>query len=225
MRKMKATEPIIDFGIYPRMETDTNHIRYLQIAHEGGAKLPPIVVDKKSLRIVDGIHRTKMYRRIDKNMEIEVIEKDYKSDVEMFADAIRLNAHHGRNLSPFDRTHCILRAEELGLTVEETAAALSMTVEAVGELKTDRVGKLKVAGKKPQEIPIKRTISHMAGKHLTSRQVEANERLGGMNQGFYVNQLIELIESNLIDTANEQLCERLKVLSELLDDFVAKLAA
>jgi hypothetical protein len=215
MRVVKLAELILDYNIYPRTQVDNSHVRYMHIAVDGGAKLPPPIVDKKSLRVVDGFHRVTMYKRIDKNGEIEIIEKSYKNDAEMFADSMRMNAHHGRNLSPFDRTHCIIRAEELGMTVEMIAAELSMTVEAVGELKRDHIGNMRIDGQKTS-IPIKRTILHMCGKQLNKRQSEANDKLGGMNQIFYVNQIIELIEADLIDTSNENLLERMRHLMNLM---------
>jgi len=219
MRQMKLSEVILDFTLYPRTQIDGNHVRYLLLSHEGGAKLPPIVIDKKSKRVADGFHRVSMMKRLDPTGIIEAIEKNYKDDAELFADAIRLNAHHGRNLSPYDRTHCVLRGEELGLDVDAIAAALSITVEAVGELRADRVGEMRVAGKKV-EVPLKRTINHKAGSVLTQRQVQANDRLGGMNQLFYVNQLIELIEAELLDRSNERLMGRLEHLAEILDSVV-----
>lgn len=217
MIKRKLAELILDYNFYPRTQIDSSHVRYLRIAHEGGAHLPPPITDRKSKRVVDGFHRVTMYRRIDPETEINVIEKNYKDEAAMFAEAMRLNAHHGRNLGPFDRMHCILRAEELKMTVDQIAANLSMTVEAIGELKTDRIGNLRVDGVKT-EIPIKRTIHHMSGKQLTKRQYEANDKLGGMNQIFYVNQLIELIEADLLDLSNANLRQRLAYLFDLLKE-------
>jgi Trp operon repressor len=37
-----------------------------------------------------------------------------------------------------------------------------------------------------------------------------------MNQAFYANQLVELIESNMLDTEDEMLMERLQILHDLL---------
>jgi len=215
MRKIKVSELVEDLDIYPRGQVDSSHVRYLGMALQGGASLPPPVIDRRSKRIIDGFHRCRCYRRIDENMEIDVIEKSYKSDADMFREAVRLNAHHGRNLSPYDRTRCVIIAERLGITVDQIASELSMTVEAIGELRMERTGRMTVAGIN-SAVPLKRTIRHMHGRQLTERQAEANERLGGMNQLFYVNQIIELIESGLLDTSNEKLMERLRYLIDLI---------
>lgn len=65
-------------------------------------------------------------------------------------------------------------------------------------------------------VPLKKTIQHMAGKTLTTGQQKANEKLSGMNQSFYVNQVILLIENGLIDE-KENLYERLRILQKLLN--------
>jgi hypothetical protein len=223
LREVKLAELVLDMTLYPRTKLDASHIRYMGLALQGGAVFPPVVVDKKSLRVIDGFHRISMYRRINPNQSIEVVEKNYKNDAAMFEDAVRMNAHHGRNLSPFDRTHCILRAETFGLSADQIANALSITVEAVGELRADRVGELKV-DHKTISIPLKRTIRHMAGQKLTQRQNEANSHLGGMNQLFYINQVAELIEAKLIDTENEHVMAGLNRLNELLEEFCKQYA-
>jgi hypothetical protein len=87
-----------------------------------------------------------------------------------------------------------------------------MPVNRIGELTTGRTAK---AG--GLTVPIKQTIRRFAGRSLTPRQQEANAKLSGMNQVFYANQLIELLEAKLLNTDDDQLMERLKKLHELLD--------
>jgi len=216
-KKMAVGSLIVDFSIYPRSDVDSQHITYMQEAEDSGVKLPPIIIERKSKRVVDGVHRTKMYQRKygDEHL-IEVIEKDYANEAYLFLDAVRCNASHGRTLTRHDRTHCILLSEKLKVPQDELASALSMKVEKIGKLRVERVGELRV-GKTFTPIPLKRTISHMHGRKLTKRQSEANDRLSGMNQSFYVNQLITLIDSGLLDMNNENLMERLKVLYQALE--------
>jgi len=213
MRERKIGELILDFDVYPRVSIDTTHVGYMAEAEKGGAKFPPLVICAKSRRIVDGFHRHKVYMtRYGADYVVEVIEKRYRNDQELFLDSMRLNASHGRTLTRFDRVHCMLRAEVLKLTVEETASALSMPVDVYQELRVGRV-----AGTKQElTVPLKNTIRHMHGKTLTQAQEKANESLSGMNQVFYVNQVILLIDNNLLDLDNEKLMERLAHLSSLL---------
>lgn len=218
MRAVPVTEVILDFDLYPRASVDPHHLNAIYQAIQFGAELPPIVICKKSRKVADGFHRVQAYLRA-KRKTIEVIEKTYRNAGELFLDAMRYNATHGRILTSYDRTHCALRAEQLGLEMEQVASALSMTQEAMGLLRTDRVGRLRATdpANGHREVAIKRTIRHMAGKSLTKAQFEANEVLGGMEATFYVNQLITLISNGLLDTENEVLMEKLGLLKTLLN--------
>ncbi len=221
MRNMKVSELIIDFDLYPRNNVDKTHVRHLVDALEAGAELPPVLVDKKSKRVIDGVHRTRAaLRHVGADGEISVIEKPYTNDAEMFLDAMRLNSAHGAKLDSADRVHCAIVAERLSISIEDVAGALQVRVDRFGSLVADRTatcGRLKVA--------LKRTNRHMAGHKLSKQQREANERSSGMNQQFYVNQVIDLIESDLLNKENEKLMEKLSRLHELLGEALARVAA
>lgn len=210
---------VFDFEMYPRSQVDSQHVGHIAEAIAAGAKLPAIVIDKKTKRIVDGFHRGRAHKRLyGDGAQVEVEEREYKTEAEMFIAAMIFNAAHGRNLTTYDRTHCILRAKRLKIEPEEIASALNVTVERIGELHTTRVGRVKA--RRNGAVPLKRTIAHMAGLALTKDQEAANQKLGGMNQTFYANQLILLIENDLLDTGNEELLGRLRKLQGLLDTVV-----
>ncbi len=212
--KRKLSELVLDFDLYPRKSIDTHHAKEMQHAVEAGTALPPIIIDKKSKRIADGFHRHRVYTRLfGPDAEVDVIEKNYASDADLFLDAIRYNVSHGMRMDTCDKTHCIILAKHLRIAVAAVAAALCMDVKRVAELKTTRTA---TVGNLNQSVPIKRTIQHMAGKELTAPQAKANDALSGMHQTFYVNQIITLIENDLLDTADEKLMDRLKVLGELI---------
>jgi hypothetical protein len=226
-QKVKLSEVVLDYSIYPRADVDNQHIAYLREAEDAGAVLPPIVIDAKTKRVVDGFHRVLMWLRKyrdDPNHTIEVVVKSYSSESEILLDAIRYNANHGRTLTRYDRTHCILLADQLHVETGELASALSMTIEKIGELKVNRVGTLHV-GKTTEPIPLKRTIRHMSGRTMTKHQKEINSHLSGMNQSFYANQLIMLIESDLLDFDDEGLLESLAKLYGMLDKMKKRLKA
>lgn len=217
MHKVKAGELVLDFDLYPRNNVDSHNVGVLVNALAAGATLPPVVIDKKSKRVIDGFHRVRAYlRHLGELAEIEVIARSFKDDAEMFLEAMRYNSSHGVQLDQCDRTHCIIIAERLRIPMEAVAGALHMPADKLGELRTSRTA---INGK--LVVPLKQTVRHFAGKQLTKRQVEANVKLSGMNQQFYANQLIELLESRMLDTSDERLVERLRVLHGLLDDVLA----
>lgn len=227
MQPIEIDRLITDFTIYPRVTVDKQHVGYMIASLEAGVDLPPIVIDKKSFRIVDGFHRVEAVKRckmVKKPKIISAIFKSYKDQKSIFIDAIKYNAGHGRALTQYDRAHCCVLGQELSISGDALASAMNITVEKLGKLKIDRVGKLHVAirGKcgRSKKVPLKRTIQHMAGKTLSVKQGEVNEKLSGMNQKFYVNQIIMLIESDLLDLSDSELIEKLRRLKTLIEKIV-----
>lgn len=233
MKKVAVAELILDYNLYPRASVDSQHAYYMGEALKAGIELPPIIVDEKSKRVVDGFHRVTATRKLDKSGSITAIFKKYRSEAEMFVDAMKYNASHGRALTQYDRTHCILRARSFNLTVEAVASALSISVDKVAELTATRVASTVVpstsSGKKWRKtcsttpVQLKRTIEHMSGRELKEGQVEANKKLSGMNQSFYAQQIILLIEEDLLDYQDVDLIEKLRHLHELIGGVLVKL--
>lgn len=215
MKQVKCSELVIDFDLYPRNNVDTNNVRGIAAAEEAGCELPPVLADQESKRVVDGVHRLRArILRLGPDAEIDVIFKRYKDDAAIFRESMRLNAAHGQRLDSCDRTRCVIIAERLSIPLEAVAGDLHMPLDKLGDLRNTRT-----ATSAGLSIPLKRTVSqHFAGKALTPRQVEANTKLSGMNQVFYANQLIELLESKMLDLTDEKLVERLTLLRSLLDD-------
>lgn len=220
MKKMLAAECVLDFDLYPRNNVDSSNVSRIMMALEAGHELPPVVIDRKTKRVIDGFHRIRATLRVfGAEAMIAVIEKDYASEKEMFLDAVRYNAHHGAPLDSADRTRCLIMAERLRISLDSVAQALSVKKSKLSDMKATRIGTANGI-----QIPLKRTISaQFAGEKLTPIQVEANTKLSGMSQAFYVNQVITLIEADMLDSENEYLMERLKVLHGLLDGVLAAL--
>ena len=215
MATRKLSELVLDFDFYPRRQIDSHHVGEMRAARQAGTEFPPLVIDKKSKRIVDGFHRYRMHLLEDgAEATVECVEKTFKSDAELFLVAVRFNASHGRCLSAFDKAHAAILAKKIGVSDSLLATALQLTVGRLDELKASKtaVG----VGKHSPAVAIKRTIGHMAGKRLSEAQQKTNTKLGGMNQLFYVNQLVMLIESDLIDKDNTDLIEGLRKLHTLL---------
>jgi hypothetical protein len=210
-KKVSLASLVFDFDFYPRTQVDSQHVSRMVDAHHAGATFPPLIADNRSSRVVDGFHRGRMYKRLEIE-KVEVEFRQYPDDAAMLLDAVRFNAGHGRSLSPFDRSHVVILADKLGVDNGALATALSLTPEKVESL---RVKKTAVVSK--QRVALKSTISHMAGKRLTKQQAAANDRLGGMRQLFYVNQVAMLIEADLIEKDNEELMEGLRKLHGLLE--------
>ncbi len=214
MRQFPTSQVVMNYALYPRQQADSHHINEMRQAVAAGIELPPIIIDKKTKCVIDGFHRLLLWISL-KYLMIPVIEKTYRNEAEMFLDAMRYNADHGRALSTYDRAHSVIVAANLGLSDNAIAGALLVTVERIGELRANKSATTG-GGRLTRSIAIKRTIGHMAGRRLTKSQVETNKKLGGMAQLFYVRQLLMLYKTKLLDTSNEELLSELKELKALI---------
>lgn len=208
--KLKADTLIRDYTLYPRAQIDDQHAREIKHAMDAGHEMPPILVDKASLRVVDGFHRLEAFlRKEGADQSISALVKEYESDAAIFEDAIRLNAAHGQALSTYDKTRAAVRGDELGLSRDQISVALNVTRERLDKFLVERVG---MKG----EV-LKRTTAHLAGKTLTPAQVDFTKRAGGMDQLFYITQVTMLLESDSVDWDRDKVVEGLRTLGKVLD--------
>lgn len=216
MKTVPIAELVEDFDVYPRTQVDSHNVSGIVEAMQAGCKMPPITIDKKSRRIVDGFHRVRAARRVDGDeATIEVEEISYKNDRELFLAAMRANAQHGRKITPFERMRCVGIAAHLHIDQKAVAEALNVTSAHLENLTATRMGRDKLT-----PVPLKQTFKHMGGQRLTKQQLEVNARSGGMNALFFVNQLIDLLGADMLDNANEALAEGLIKLGKLIDEKV-----
>lgn len=213
IRNVKISKLVFDYELYPRDRLEPYNINQMGEALRAGLELPPITVDQKSKRVVDGFHRVKAYQKVygaDSKIPAEL--KDYKDDAEMFCDAVRLNANHGRQLSTYDRAKCIAKAEALKLEPEIIASALNMTLERIGEMKAQRFATYKL-----ETRILKGTTAHLAGKELSDDEAEYNIKAGGLHQTFYINQVVAMLEADTVNWEDHRVSNALKKLYDLLD--------
>ncbi|MET9258624.1 ParB/RepB/Spo0J family partition protein [Amycolatopsis sp. NPDC004079] len=83
---------------------DSEHVRAL--AQVNGA-LPPIIVHRPSMRVIDGMHRLRAAALCgERDIAVQFFEGPAE---EAFVLAVRYNAHHGLPLSPVDRAAAAAR--------------------------------------------------------------------------------------------------------------------
>jgi hypothetical protein len=215
MRHVKLSELVLDFDLYIRDTIDTRIVTRYVKATRAGATLPPLITCKKSRRVVDGFKRYRMHQILESET-VPVIEKTYRNDAELLADAIRYNAEHGQPLDKADRARCVILAEKLGLDDAGLAAALVCDPEGVAELRTNKVARAGAVS-----VPLKGTIRHMAGRKLTKKQAETNRKLQGMSVGFYARQILMVLESGMLDRSDEDGMEQLEALHGKLGELFA----
>lgn len=213
IRNIKISKLVFDYELYPRDRIEPYNVNQMAEALRAGLELPPITVDRKNKRVVDGFHRAKAYQKVyGADSTIPADLKDYKDDAEMFSDAVRLNANHGRQLSVYDRARCIAKAEALKLEPEIIASALNMTLERIGEIKAQRFATYKM-----ETQILKGTTAHLAGKELSDDEAGYNIKAGGLHQTFYINQVVAMLEADTVNWKDHRVSNALKKLYDLLD--------
>lgn len=215
---------VLDDDLYPRQAVDAQHVRALAEALESGATLPPIIVDEATLRIVDGWHRYEALTRLyGEDAEIEVEARGYTSEADLYADAIRLNASHGRRFSNADHSLIMIRARDLGISTERVGSLVGVpasTLERRFLAATGPVERVKTENgvvKRRPLVPLKRTLKHLDGQTLTAPQVQANAKAGGMAQSFYSRQLVMLARADALDLGDQSFVSSLIELRDHLD--------
>ena len=218
--KIKVGRLVLDYKLWPRHTTmDFKIIESMVHALEAGKELPAAVANKSDLRVIDGFHRTEAWTKFGgAELKVPVDLRTFRSEAEMFEEAMRLNSHHGRRLTLYDIARCVIQGKELGLPVEQTADALHLTPDRLISLTKPRMGTFH---RKP--VVLKRTLAHLAGETLSEEQAAFNEVAGGMDQVYYLNQVVGLLESGAIDMKRDSVVRALSRLSALLDQVKDKL--
>jgi len=231
MENVNINKLLLDYNFYPRNSIDSYHVSEMVEAMNAGTVFPPIVFDKKTSKVVDGFHRISAFRKL-KIQEVEAIGKKYKNEGDLFLDAVRYNSSHGRNLTTHDKIRIITLAEDFGIDEKTLTSVLQITKQRYDTIAPrkaftvddiERFSVNKKSGKlKGRMIPLKRTVAHKEGEELTEAQADVMDKIGGMDQSFYINQVILLLENDLVNVGSEKLIERMRILKNLLNKFFKK---
>lgn len=209
---MRLSALLLDESLYPRSTISAGNIASLMEAIRADVPLPPLVVDRKTLTVVDGHHRARAYRRLrGPDCEVAVTLKDYRDRSAMLADAVALNVGRGADLTRWDIMRSMDLADEVGLPLDSLAKLLRWRPERLAAYREGRMGRTL----DDRKLALKRSIRHRLDQPLSPEQEEANKTLSGMSPMFHVNQLLTLLEADLMPD-DEHLVERLEHLAQAI---------
>lgn len=210
-----------DFSLYPRHKVDDSHVSDLVRALQAGHTLPPIIVEAKSLRIVDGVHRRRAYLKAYGEEAVAVVEQRvYKNDAALFLDAVELNASHGRKLDRHDQTRIVLRLRELHVPDQQIAIRLHVPEPTVTQLAI-RV----VMDSSGTPLPSKRGLEHLRGQTVTAEQIKTMDSVRSAEAGRLCLELTRLLDSNLVNLDDPAIVGRLTELSRAIQAALQSVAA
>jgi hypothetical protein len=223
-----VSELKFDETIYPRQNIDEQHIKQMCNALEGGIVLPPIIVEGKTKRIVDGVHRYHAALRREAR-RIDCVLKDYKNEADLFKEAVMLNTGIGLKLGTDDTLKVIQIGERLALKELELCAILRTSISHLRMIH-NRFGTLEetIKGVKHlRKVALKGSTRHLAGEKLTKEQVKALESAPGQSFLLTARQLLSACEHHLLPPRDKHpvLWSELERLRDALQGLLARRAA
>jgi len=194
--KVKAIELVLDWNLWPRQSAqvlDITNLNRMKSALRAGFQLPPVIVNRADMRIVDGFHRTTaMIAIFGDDADIDVEFRDYKKESDIFLDAGMLNCRQGLTMSPKDRAHFILRCRKMKIPPAKIAAALSIDPKAMAEF----IQKRSATTQTGEVIPLSAGATNLAGKTLTTEQEHYARTANGCVPEMYVSMLLNALRAD-----------------------------
>jgi hypothetical protein len=197
-----GSELILDHQLYPRCRINDAYVTELAEALQAGATFPPLLVDKKTRKIIDGAHRFLAYQRVyGDSAQVPVNWANCNSEADFIRLAIEANTKHGMRLERVDQRRCVHLLSTYNYPVAEIAMLLALPVQRVELLKAQ----VAVAPQRtPQVIPgtayvpLKRSVVHLAGQKLSQQQLAGLQSAPGTSYRLLIQQLTEGIQKDLL---------------------------
>ncbi|MER8010157.1 hypothetical protein [Streptomyces sp. NPDC094149] len=154
---------------------DPEHVKLLA---ESDDALPPILVHRDTMRVIDGMHRLRVAQlRGDTEIQVEWFEG---SDVEAFARAVQVNVTHGLPLTLADREAAAVRL------IESCDAWSDRAIAQMTGLSAPTVGRIRARSRPDQQFAAPsrigrdgrvRPLNSAAGRQRASELIEAEPNL------------------------------------------------
>jgi len=196
---LKISELKFDEDIYPRVKRNWLTAYSYSQAMKVGDVFPPIHVGifQGEKYVVDGWHRVEACKLLGIE-NVEALVKNYKSKREMFADAVRFNAKHGRPLSVQEKVRIIHKLEELKFTLKEISQIVKVPLDKIERFKV-RV----VRGVNGKPIYLKSIVAK--AKATEKAKVAVDQTLLSVRDVYsLLEQLIELLESGALSFREDE---------------------
>jgi len=209
---------IIDETIYPRHKVSAGNVAILKEALRSGATLPPIILDEKTMKVIDGWHRVEAVRSIyGEEAKIAAELRTYDTKQDMVCDAVHMNAIQGYKLTTWDRVRAIVMLVELNADKDRIMKALGITEEKYEKL-AERIAE----GPGGEKIALKGSMRQFGGKKITTEQEEYNAGSGsGLDIGVLLAQIIRAMEADAVDVNDVRIGSLFARIIELYEEAAA----
>jgi hypothetical protein len=213
-RLLKISELNFDPELYPRLKTSWLTAYQYAEAMKAGAIFPPITVGvfEGKPYVIDGWHRVEAKKLLNEEY-ISAYVRSFESKAEMFAEAVKLNAAHGRPLTTTEKVRVIDQLEKYGFQPIEISKIVGVPIDKISLFKA-RIIRL-------------RDGTPIYGKAIT---IKAAEKAGGnpaaVDQSKFIGrdlttmlqQIIEMIEGGIYPFEDKNIAELTVKLYTLIKD-------
>lgn len=212
---VKLDEVLLDEELYPRRkESWVTAYGYSQ-AMKAGSKFPPIVVanHKGKKYLIDGWHRMQAYRKNGvEYADAEVFKA--KDRTEMYIEAVRRNATHGRPFTFQERVGIIDKLGKMNVSNETISKIVGIQIEKMESIKIERITNT-VTGK---TVILKSPMKHFSGHVIQNGEAEVQEQITGVrSQVQLIDMVTNMLEEGAFDMDNPAVVKCLERLSDMLD--------
>jgi hypothetical protein len=211
-RRLALDAIVLDDSLYPRSQPDWLLVYRYGEAMQAGAAFPHVVVGvRRGAHVcLDGRHRVLAARKL--GLAHLTVDLSPAKPSQFFAEAVRLNAQHGRPLSTQERVGAAQRLKHEGMKLADIAETLWMPVSTIERLLIERV-------EQTPEGEVIRKGPVPAGKLARPSQ---QYTFTGRNQLSILGQALALVEHELLDTENEEVLATAERLRGALNQWAAR---
>jgi len=242
-RKMRLGDIIVDPTYQVRKSVNPKKVRDYATGIRNGDPIPPMTVERETLRVVDGFTRLEAYRKVmTPDDKVAVILMDFESPADRIAYAAKQNMANGYDLDEIEQEDVISKLRDYGYTSDDIAPVVKWTVNRVD----DYLGVIVDFGKKKKtvkrdepdqsanantvnipspegrkEMPLKGGLPHLRGQEV-SPPVYHNIRhhYVGHSASFLARQILYRIEDDTINTGSESEMAMLAKLYERIGQYL-----
>jgi len=206
---LKISEIEMDEELYPRTKVSWMTSYTYSQAMLMGDIFPPVIVGRLEGKyyLIDGWHRIQALKLLKQDV-VKAIVKNVESKKELFAEAVKLNARHGKPLSIQDKVKIIDRLKELGFDPKNISELVKIPIDKLKKYEARTI--TLPTGKK---IYLKATTAKAVEKKLKTEgeQVDIEEIdqeiINARSVEHILKQLIDILEADLLPVGDPEVRE------------------
>lgn len=211
---LKIKQIKMDKKFYPRMKWNFHTAFNYANAMNAGSEFPPVEVAKikNKYYLVDGRHRIEANKMNGEKYVQCIVNTEIKKLDELYLEAVKRNAKHGRPFSVQERANIALTLKKMEFSDIDISKIIAVPIEKFEKFMADRVTNT-VSG---ETIPLKSSMKQFASTTVEDTFPAIQDTLQGIPQARLLDEFIHLLENGLLDTSNKDILKRVNKIINLV---------